>query len=162
MTTLEEVVKECVALRSRVKALEEVVTVVQRSAKGSAATLLRLEQAEAARGAASEPLPRSDDIVAEEESESSSQHPGRQAARVVTCLSRHVLHSEVAEQSPWFQALFPEACIYTLPVGAVKSGRIPTSGFDPILSELVRRGDSVRHRPGTCQRIKPTLPSGPC
>lgn len=145
MSTLEEVIKECHTLRSRIKTVEEILTVLQRSSRGSADTLRRLEEAEANRAEAD----RANTAVngfrpvggaVDEDSDTSSQQLGRHSEQVLTSLSRHVLHSDVAEGSVWFRALFPETCIYTLPVGAVKNGRIPSFGFDPVLAELVRRG----------------------
>jgi len=149
MSTIEELAQLVGAHRLRIKSLEEIVTQVQRSSRDSAGSLRRLEAAEDARVAAAataaedraEGFRAIDAFGAEDESEtSSSAHRGRFSDGVLTALDRHVLHTEVAEQSPWFQALFPETCIYTLPVGAVKSGRIPVGCFDPILAELVRRG----------------------
>ena len=58
---------------------------------------------------------------------------------MLTVLSRHTQHSAAASEE-WFEALFPETCIYTLQQGTAKTGRAPSQAFDPILSELVRKG----------------------
>jgi len=148
MTSLEDVIKECMSLRTRLKIAEDIIVVVQRSTRDLAASVRRLEEgdrvraaATGERGARASSADLDEDLKeAEVESVTSSQRSGRHASQaVLSCLSRGS-QLAVAEESQWFLQLFPETCIYTLPVGATKSGRAPGTSFDPILSELIRRG----------------------
>ena len=131
------------AQEGRVLALEEIVVAIQRTARvtgGSSTAAAAAATVKASTAGAASPTLGLDD---DDDSSVSPSDVGSLnrlvSGRVLTCLSRNIQRSVIAEQSAWFQALFPETCRYTLPVGAAKSGRAPTAGFDHILSELVRR-----------------------
>ena len=162
--TLEQVTAECYKLRDKAKAQEEklkvqeerlkvqeekvrvlevVVVAIQRTARatgGSAIAAAAAATVKASSTGASSATPGLDDDDSSVSPSDGGSLSRLVSGRVLTCLSRNVQRSEVAEQSTWFRELFPETCRYTLPVGTAKSGRAPAAVFDHILNELVRRG----------------------
>jgi len=125
-----EIVDQLTELRGRIVILEEQVQTLTAEAEepvAGVATDIGPGKAQSA---------QNEDLL--DTSDAASTFPSdRRTAQVLTALSRFSQHQvEAAEE--WFSELFPETCIYTLPQGALKNGRV-APGFDPILAELTRK-----------------------
>jgi len=145
MTTLTECVEEVISHRAHIKSLEARVLALEQFASGiqvSAGSTRVGSTAKASSSTLSTSTSAPAPAPAAKDDDVSSQHGSESlgSGKVLTVLSRAVQHS--CEEEQWFLKLFPGACLYSLPPGAVKNGRAVLSVFDPILSELVRKSRS--------------------